>query len=310
MSGALAFTFWQRLAENTFYHQALLGGLAIALLCSVLSVWVVLKRMAFIGEGIAHGAFGGVGVALLAGLAFASMRSELARDAVICAFCVSGAIIIGALTRRGKLHEDTAIGIVLVAAMALGLLLIDLRAVWLQRLIEAGSVQREQIGYTPSFHDILFGNILFITRQQVIAAWILAGVIVLAVVAFFKELVFFTFDEETASVFGVRTNLLYYGLLICLGLAVVAAMRSLGVVMASALLILPGASARCWSNRIGWVTVLSAILGTTGLMAGLLLSIYLRHFSPGGVIVMTLCAIFLVSFLARHARRGRKREAS
>jgi len=177
------------------------------------------------------------------------------------------------------------------------------RALWMQHLLDAGALRRQDIGYTPGFHDILFGNILFITRGQIVAAWILAGAVVLAVIAMFKELVFFTFDEETASVFGVRTSLLYYGLLIALGLAVVAAMRSLGVVLASALLILPGASARCWSNRIGWVTIISAVLGTTALAAGLLLSIYLRYLSPGAVIVLTLCAVFLMSLGARRLRR-------
>ena len=85
-------------------------------------------------------------------------------------------------------------------------------------------------------------------RRSAWVAWGVAVLVTALVAALFKELVFFTFDEEAATVFGVRTGALYYGLLACLGVAVVAAMRSLGVILATGLLILPGAIARCWSS--------------------------------------------------------------
>ncbi len=310
IGGAVAIAstgLWQRFLDNPFYHNALAGGLAIALMCSVLSVFVVLKRMAFIGQGISHAAFGGVGVALLAGLIFQGARPVLVRDGIIACFCVGAALIIGFLTRRGRLAEDTAIGIILVSAMALGVVLLDARGRLLDWLIATGRLQRGQIGYTPGFHDILFGNILFISRQEVILAWLMAAAVVAFVAGLFKELVFFAFDEEAARVFGVPTGALYYGLLVLLGLAVVVAMRSLGVILAAGLLVLPGASARLLSGRIGWVTVLSAVVGVAGLTVGLFLSIYLRFLSPGPVIVLTLAGIFALSYAARRLRRGKGR---
>ena len=300
-------TVWRRFLENDFYHYALAGGVAIALLCGVLSTFVVLKRMAFVGQGISHAAFGGAGVALLLGLLIPDVRPALMRDAIIAAFCVATALLIGVVSRRGGLAEDTSIGIFLVAAMALGVLLIDLRASWLQWLLETGRVHRQEIGYTPSFHDILFGNILFAPPLDVCIAWALAIAVTLLVVGVFKELVLFTFDEEAAAVLGVRTGLLYYGLLVCLGLAVVAAMRSLGVILASALLVLPGACARCWARRIGQAVALSAAISVVGLTAGFFLAIWLGWVSPAPVIVLALFVAFIVSCVVRAARRRARR---
>lgn len=294
---------WQRFCEHAFYQEAMLGSVAIALACSVLSVFVVLKRMAFIGQGISHAAFGGVGVALLAGLVLDAARPALARDGIIACFCVAAAVVIGWLSRRGRLGEDTAIGIILVAAMALGVVLLDVRGRVLEWLIATGRLARGEVGYTPSFHEILFGNIFFIGRGEIILAWVLAAAVVVAVALLFKQLVFFAFDEEAAAAFGVRTGALYYGLLVFLGLAIVAAMRGLGVIMASALLVLPAAAARLWSDRIGRVTWIAAGIGVGGVAGGLLLSIALRHVSPAAVIVLVLLGIFAGSGLARAVRR-------
>lgn len=291
------------------YGVSLAGGVAVALVCSVLSVFVVLKRMSFIGEGIAHAAFGGVGVALLAGLFVAGLRPVLARDAIVACFCLATALAIGATARRGKISEDTSIGIWLVCAMALGVVLLDVRSGIIKAMMASGQLTRGQIGYTPSFETLLFGDVLFVTPAEVIATWVLAIVVVAAVIALFKELVFFAFDEETAKVFGVRTTLLYYGLLVFLSLAVVAAMRSLGVILAAALLILPGAAARFWSQRIGYVTIISVLLGVGGLVAGFFLSIYLRYLSTGPVIVLTLGLVFAGSYLASVLRVRLRRRA-
>jgi len=291
------------------YGQALAGGIAVALLCSVLSVFVVLKRMSFIGEGVAHAAFGGVGAALLAGLFVSGLESMLARDAVIAAFCLATAIGIGWTSRRGRIPEDTSIGIWLVAAMALGVILLDVRTQVIRHLAAQGRLFRPEIGYTPDFENLLFGDILFISPGEVIASWILAIVIVAAVIVLFRQLTFFAFDEETAEVFGVPTGAIYYGLLICLSLAVVAAMRSLGVILAAALLILPGASARLWSHRIQRVAVISAVLGTGGLTAGFLLAVWLGDLSAGPVIVLTLTAIFALSLAGRNLSRRLRRRA-
>lgn len=292
---------WQRFWDMPMYQQALAGGLGVALMCSVLSVFVVLKRMAFIGEGIAHSAFGGFGVAVLAQATLPAMDTPLTRDAIVAVFCVVTAVVIGWLSRRGKLSEDTAIGIALATAMAIGVILLDLRS----------SVR---VGYIPPWHDILFGDILFIRAQEVWAVWVLAVVIVAAVVAFFKELVFFSFDEDAAPAFGVPTGVIYYGLLVALGLAIVAAMKSVGVILVGALLVVPGTAARLLSNRIGVVAVISAVIGVGGLAAGFFLGISHaamdRNLSMGPVIVLTLVGILAACYAARALRAALRRRGA
>jgi ABC-type Mn2+/Zn2+ transport system permease subunit len=285
--------------------------MAVALLCGLLSSFVVLKRMAFIGQGISHAAFGGVGAALLASLALAVWKPQqagqwdgLVRELIVAAFCVLSALAIGVITRRGRFSEDTSIGIVLVAAMALGVLLVDVRQLWLEGLINSGQVSPAQAGYPVSFETILFGDILSLGPLDALVAAVLAAVVLLWTVSLFKELVFFAFDEETAGVFGVRTNLLYYGLLVLLALAVVAALRYVGVILASALLVLPGASARCLSNRIGMVTLLSAFLAVASMAAGFLLAGRIGRLSAGPDIVLALCVTFAVSYVVGRAIRA------
>jgi len=304
MPTLLAASVWQRFWEYPFYHHALWAGVAVAALCSTLSVFVVQRRMAFIGQGISHAAFGGAGVALLLSLALPDLNRPMLRDGVIAVFCIATALLIGRIARQRHVSEDSAIGICLVAAMALGAVLLDLRAEWIRRLLASGAIGRTQLGYTPSLHDLLFGNILSVTPAELWGASVLAAGVILATLALFKEIVFFSFDEEAASVFGVRTELLYHGLLFVLGLTIVAAMRLLGVILCSALLILPGAAAAFLSRRVGRVFVASLVIGVSSIPVGLMLSIWLGYVSTGPLIVLTLCVFFAASALLDRIRSG------
>ncbi len=293
---------WQRFWEYPFYHNAMWGGVAVAALCSTLSVFVVQRRMAFIGQGISHAAFGGAGAALLLALVLPDFSRPLPRDGVIAVFCIATALLIGRIARQRRVSEDSAIGICLVAAMALGAVMIDLRNEWINRLLAAGKITRTELGYTPSLHDLLFGNILSIAADELWVVSMLAAVGILAILAVFKEMVFLSFDEEAAGVFGVRTGALYYGLLVLLGLTIVAAMRLLGVILCSALLVLPGAAANFWSRRIGRVLIASLAAGIGSVPAGILISIWLGYVSTGPLIVLTLCVIFAASALLGRLR--------
>ena len=280
-------TVWSRFLQYPFYHNALIAGVAVGVACAVLSVFVVYKRMAFIGQGISHAAFGGVGAALLLEVALPAFAVAALRDGVIAAFCIATALLIGRVSRGRRVTEDSAIGICLVAAMALGMLLLDLR---------------KGLGYTPPFHSILFGSILGISRAAVWTACIEAAVVLALVFAFFKELVFFTCDEEAAKVFGVPTGLVYYGLLVCIAVTIVVAMRLLGVILCSALLILPGAIASLWSRHIRRVTLIAVVCAAGCVAAGLFLAIAFGSLSTGPLIVLVLCAVFAVSWLVRALR--------
>jgi ABC-type Mn2+/Zn2+ transport system permease subunit len=274
-----------RIIAYPFYQHALLAGFAISIACSLLSVFVVLRRMAFIGQGISHAAFGGAGLAIFLGYYVSGLGSGLYRDVVMATFCVLVGIIIGKVSRGKKIAEDSITGISLVAAMALGMLLLDLR------------VTLGHGGPAVDLHALLFGSILAIRPSEIWIGFGLAGIVAAAVLVSFKGLVFFSFDEEAAEVFGVPVRILYYGLLIALALTIVLAMRLVGVVLASALLIVPGATAVLLSRRIVKVVLLSLLVGVGCTLGGLIMAIWLRDVSSGASIVVVLCAVFALAYL-------------
>src|SRR2546428_1044541 len=153
-----------------FMQRALIAGVLVGLLCGVLGFFVVLKRLSFIGVGISHSAFGGIAIGILLGV-------EPLMAAAVFSTVVAWAI--GWLSRKGRLHEDTAIGILFSSAMALGVVLISLSSAY----------QVDLFGY-------LFGNILAVSPRDL---WLLGGIVAVVlggIGLLFKELLFLTFDEE------------------------------------------------------------------------------------------------------------------
>jgi zinc transport system permease protein len=302
VSATPAASLWQRFLDFPFYQHALAAGLAVALACAVLSVFVVHRRMAFIGEGISHAAFGGVGVALLLEALLPPLRHPLIRQAVVAVFCVATAILMGRIGRQRQVGADSAIGIALVVAMACGVLLIDLRVEWVRALTARGAAAPAGTGYTPSFHDILFGNILSITRAETLLAGAVSAAVLLWIFLVRRGLVFCAVDEEAAVTFGLPVGFLHYGLLTALALTIVVAMRLLGVILVSALLILPGTIANFWSRRVTRVLWVSMLAGAAGIVLGLAAAMELRVLSTGPVIVVVLALLLGASWILRGRR--------
>lgn len=295
-------TLWERFFAFSFYQHALLAGLAVALACAVLSVFVVHRRMAFIGEGVSHAAFGGVSIALLLEVAFPSLRHPMLRQAVVAVFCIGTAMLMGRLGRQRRVGTDSAIGIALVVAMALGVILLDVRAEWIRSLAARGAVRGTGPIYTPSIHDLLFGNILSITRGETLLACAVSAAVLGWVALTLRGLVFCAADEEAAVTFGLPVEWLRNGLLVALGIMIVVAMRLLGVILVSAFLILPGTIANFWSRRLGrvlWVAMAAAALSV---VLGLVVAMQLEVLSTGPVIVVVLALLLVASWILRGRR--------
>jgi zinc transport system permease protein len=260
-----------------FMQRALLAGVLVGVLCGVLGFFVVLKRLSFIGVGISHSALGGIAVGVLLGI-----------DPLISAagFAVAVAWAIGWLSRTGRLHEDTAIGILFSSAMALGVALISL----------SNSYQVDLFGY-------LFGNILAVSPNDL---WLLGGIVIVvlaAVVLLFKELLFLAFDEEVARASGLPVTPLYLLLLTCLALAVIAAIRVVGLILVEALLVIPAAIGyqltRGYRSMLA-VSVASAVGAT---IVGLGLS-YTMNIAAGATIVLVLATAFFVALGIARSRQS------
>ncbi|MEW5989196.1 MAG: metal ABC transporter permease, partial [Chloroflexota bacterium] len=196
----------------SFMQTGLLAAVLVGLVCAVLGVYVVLRRMAFIGDALAH--------TVLPGLVVAYLNNwNLFGGAVIAGLLT--ALGIGWLSRRQEVREDTAIGILFTGMFALGILLISA---------------------TRSFRDlshILFGNLLGITSSDLILIGVVAVVVLGALALFHKELELTSFDPTHAEVIGLRPDTVRYGLLMLLALTVVTGIQAVGVVLTSALLVTP-----------------------------------------------------------------------
>jgi zinc transport system permease protein len=263
---------------GSLFLPGVVAGLAIAIQCAALSVLVVVKRLAFIGQGVSHAAFGGVGLAAFLGLTAA------ATFGVTAAFCVVSAIAIAHLSRNKETRADTVIGVFLVAAMALGALLLALRA------------RNPGASPPPSWEGLLFGSISVVSWTDAIVAWVVAIATVVALWCSRRRTLFWAFDEPGASASGVNTAAVRIFVLVLLAIAIVTAMKLAGVILATALLVLPGAVALRLSNRLSRVFALSTLVAVLGVAFGLVVS-FESDLPPGASIVGALTAAYAASWI-------------
>ena len=267
-----------------FGQRALVGGLIIAATCSFISFFVIVRRMAFVGMGISHAAFGGVAIGIVAGV-----------NPILTAggFCVLVAGGIGWFSRKGRLHEDTVIGILFAASMAMGVVLVSLAN-----------------AYNLDLMSYLFGSILALSWTDVIILTVLSALVVAFLILFFKELLFFVFDEETATASGVPVRVVYYGLLIAMAVTIVVSIKLVGIILVSALLVIPGAIGMQLSRNYRGVLAVSIASGLAGVAAGLFISSWI-DVPSGAAIVLVLFLMFLLALAfspkREYIRRWKKR---
>ena len=256
--------------EYAFMQRALIASIIIGVLCSVIGVYVVLRGMSFIGAGIAHASFGGVALGYL-------LNVNPLVSAIV--FSVLTALSIGKISRKKVIKEDTAVGIFFSATMAFGVLCIGLLK-----------------GYNIDLMSYLFGSILAVSNEDLYLIAGVAFVVIPAIILFFKELKFVSFDPEVAEIMGLPVNWLYYCLLVLISLTIVASMKLVGIVLASALLITPAASAYQFAEDFNTMMIISVVLGLISCIGGLILSYYLNTAS-GATIVMLSTTMFFISVL-------------
>lgn len=273
-----------------------LAGLAVVVMCGALSVLVVVKRLGFVGQGVSHSAFGGIGVAaLLAAMGWlpGGPAGQLVQMAIVVVFCVGAALGMAAASDRKRLPVDSSIGMFLVGSMALGAVLVQASHGVAARAGRMSSAQ--------SWESILFGSILAADRLDVIVGWSVAAIVLLAAWAVRRPMLFWAFEEDSARAFGVPAAAMKTVLMVLLALAVVVAMKLAGVVLATALLVLPGATALRVSDRLRPVMTISILSGVAGLLGGLLLSVEL-DWQPGPSVVLVMTAVFVGACVVSAAR--------
>ncbi len=261
-------------------QNALIAGLLASVACGIIGVYVVVKRVVFISGGIAHASFGGIGLGYLLGI-----------NPVLGAifFTIASALGIGLVTKRTKLPEDTAIGILWAMGMALGVIFVGLAP-----------------GYAPDLFSYLFGNILTVPAFDLTLMLILDVVIITVVLLLYKEFLLLSFDEEFSTVAGVPTERLYLLLLCLIALTVVVLIRVVGIILVIALLTIPAALSRQFTNNLKKMMLLSILAGIVFTFSGLWLS-YLLNLVSGATIILVSGTVMFISFGVSRLRRKTKK---
>lgn len=262
--------------QYPFMLRALWASLVVGVVCPVLGTYVVLRGMAFLGDALAHIILPGVVLAFLLGW-------PLALGALLAG--VLAALAINAISSRAELREDAAIGVVLAGAFALGVALI--------------SAQRS---YAVDLAHILFGDLLGVTAADLSLIGGLGLVVLLVVLAFYKEFLVLSFDPLLAATLRLPVGLLKNLLLVLLAVVIVMSLQVVGVALVLAMLVTPASAAYLWSRRLPPMMLLSAGFGSISALAGLLLSYYL-DLASGPAIVLVETALFGLAFLLGPRRR-------
>lgn len=260
-----------------FMQRAFVAAVAVGLLCSTMGTYVVLRKLSFIGDGIAHASFAGIVIAYLRGANFYIGAAVVA---------VVTALGIGFVSRRGRISLDTTIGVLFTGMFALGVFLMS-----------------RQRSYAVDLQSFLFGDILSVQPQDL---WLILGlsvVVAAAVVAMFRGLLYTSFDPVVAQASGIESPRYEYALLVMVALTIVVALQAVGIVLVAALLVTPAAAAYQLTSRFSPMMTLAAGFGVVSAVGGLYLSYYVRA-SSGATIVLLATVLFFVAIAIKYARRA------
>lgn len=253
-------------------QNAFLAAVLVSVACGLVGTYVVVKRIVFISGGISHAAFGGIGLGYFLGL-----------NPILSAipFSIASALLMGLTSKKVKVSEDTAIGILWSLGMAIGIIFINLTP-----------------GYVPDLMSYLFGSILTVPTSDLLIMFILDIIIIVVVYLFRREFQGISFDEEFSQVMGMPTTAIYLLLLSLVALSVVVMIKVVGVILVIALLTIPAAIAKQYTYHLGRMMILSVILGMILTTGGLYIS-YLFNLASGATIVLVLGFGFLISSMIR-----------
>ncbi|MGB3309075.1 MAG: metal ABC transporter permease [Nodosilinea sp.] len=257
--------------QYAFMQRSLAVAIMVGIICSVVGSYLMVQRLALLGDAISHSVLPGLAIAFLLGV-----------NIFVGAFIagVLSTVIIGWIHTRSPIKEDAAMGIVFSAFFALGITLIT----------------RIQKDNKIDLNHFLFGNILGVTGADVRDTAIIAALVLIAVFLLYKELLFYSFDPLGAQAGGLPTGLLNAGLMVLIALTVVASMKVVGVILVLSLLITPGATAYLLVPRLHQVMLLGAAIGVFSSISGMYLSYYV-NVPSGPAIVMVVSTLFALSFL-------------
>jgi zinc transport system permease protein len=251
-----------------FIQRALVSGIAIALLCSVVGLFLVLRRYSLFGDAVAHSSFGGIAAGLLIGI-----------YPMWTAYVVSlvSALVITRIKQKFDISGEASIAILLSSGIAVGLILISISG-----------------GFNVDILSFLFGSILLVSVEDTVLILSLTGVILIVILLLYRELIYSTFNEEQAKVSGIPVEKINYLIVFIAGITVVTSIQLVGILLISALFVIPNVTAIMYGRSFKQTALLSIAFAVSAVIVGILIS-YLFDITPSGSIVMLAIAIFAVT---------------
>ena len=262
--------------QESFMQRAFVVALVVGALCSAMGTYVVLRKLSFIGDGLAHASFAGIAIAYLRG---ANFYAGAAVATIVTA------LAIGFVHRRGRVSLDTSIGVLFTGAFALGVFLMS-------RSPRA----------TVDLQSFLFGSILGVSVCDVATVVGLGLVVVVVVGALWRPLLYTSFDPVVAQAAGIRAAFVDYALLVILALTIIVSLQAVGIVLVAALLVTPAAAASQLTRRFIPMMLLSCVFGVLSTVGGLYAS-YELHASSGATIVLLATLVFFAALAFAALRR-------
>jgi zinc transport system permease protein len=246
-------------------QRALISGIAIAILCSVIGLFLVLRRYSLFGDAIAHSSFGGIALGLMSGI-----------YPIWTAYGVSlvSALIITRIKNRFKISGDASVAVLLSSGIAAGLVIIGISG-----------------GFTIDIFSFLFGSILLVSVNDTVMILALTGIILIIVLLLYRQLLYSTFNEEQAQVSGIPVGKINYLIVFVAGVTVVTSIQLVGVLLISALFVIPNVTAIMYGKGFKQTAFLSIAFSIFSVVTGILIS-YAFDIAPAGTIVLLSIGIF------------------
>jgi zinc transport system permease protein len=258
--------------QYSFMQRALLSGVVVAVTCSVVGLFLVLRRQSLFGDALSHAAFGGIAVGL-----FTSIY-PLWTALVISVLAALG---ITKLRQSTKIPPDAAVAVMLSSGLAMGIVLIGL----------AG-------GFNLDLESFLFGSILLISMQDQLMILVLSAVVLVIIYKLYTQFVYITFSEDQARVSGINVTRLNYLFIALASLAVISSLRLVGVLLISSLIVIPNITAMMFGKGFKKTALISIIVAVSSVLLGIVVS-YITNLAPGGVIVLLTIFILLGTIAAK-----------
>ena len=267
--------------QVVFVQRALVTGIAVAAICSVVGIFLVLRRQSLFGDALAHMAFGGIAVGFLGNV-----------YPLWIAFAVSilGALGVTKLMQSGKVPPDAAVAVLLSSGLALGVVLVTYSG-----------------GFSVDLFSFLFGSILLVSNEEIMIILLVAAGVLAVMAALYRKLVYMTFDEEQAKVSGLQVSKLNYLFIIVASITVVASIRLVGILLISSLIVIPSISAMMLGRGFKKTMLIAVSIAVFSVVTGIIVS-YAADTAPGGTIVLVTIAVFLVILGWKSVRKARLQE--